>query len=292
MRAAASLTVRHTEAQSIEAVRIEYQLLEDLCLLLTGTPYLLKWPELRVGRRESHTLYFMKVVPDTNESPPKYHECVTNYIQLRAAFGSIWSQWKKSREELGPGVYFYIGARKRSKMYVEHRFVNLVWGLEAFHRKKSSDSSNQKLRQKLDRIISQVELPSDKKWLETRFKNAHEPVLGDRLFQTLSLVPIDLATDRLRSFAADCARLRNDISHFGEARHGRTYNEFITDTASKADALSTLYHMLLLHEIGVESKILKWWVFEGFKSFPIKHTFVKVGLLDKSTLEKEMGASE
>ena len=287
MRPTAALTFRHTDAQTIEAISTEHQLLEDLFLLLTGTPYSLAWPELRVSRTESHTLYFMKVMPDTKEIPPKYHECVTNYVQLRSAFGSIWSRWKKSREELGPGIYFYLGARKRSTMYVEHRFVNLVWGLEAFHRRKSSTSLFSRLQAKIDRIVAQVALSKDRKWLEKKLENAHEPALEERLFQTLNAVPLGFETVRLRKFAADCARLRNDISHFGESRRGRSYNEFILDTAAKADALSTLYHMLLLNENGVDPKILKWWVFQGFKSFPIKHRFVETGLLDKGVLKRE-----
>jgi hypothetical protein len=53
----------------------------------------------------------------------------------------------------------------------------------------------------------------------------------------------------------------------------------------KSEVLATLYQMLLLHEIGIDGKILKWWVFEGFRSYPIKFHFVKAGLLDSSAIE-------
>jgi hypothetical protein len=53
----------------------------------------------------------------------------------------------------------------------------------------------------------------------------------------------------------------------------------------KSRALSILYHMLILHEIGVDKKMFNCWIHEGFRSYPIKTAFVEVGLLDKSVLE-------
>ena len=47
-------------------------------------------------------------------------------------FGAIWSRWKAMRDEFGPGFYLYLGLRRGMAMYIEHRFVNLIWGLEAF----------------------------------------------------------------------------------------------------------------------------------------------------------------
>ena len=44
---------------------------------------------------------------------------------------------KTKREEFGPGFYLYLGTRRGMALYAEHSFVNLIWGLEAFHRKKN-----------------------------------------------------------------------------------------------------------------------------------------------------------
>ena len=52
----------------------------------------------------------------------------------------------------------------------------------------------------------------------------------------------------------------------------------------KCEALSTLYHAVLLHECGIEGEILKRWIFESFLSFPIKTYFVKAGLLEPDVL--------
>jgi hypothetical protein len=52
----------------------------------------------------------------------------------------------------------------------------------------------------------------------------------------------------------------------------------------KSAALSTLYHALLLHEIGIDATILKRWMYESFSSYPIKVDFVEAGLLDPGVL--------
>jgi hypothetical protein len=288
MKETALLSLRFGKALDIEAIKTQYELLEDMFMLLTNTAYPLAWPILNADQGASYRFYFTKIIGDTNEPAPKYFDCVTNFIQLRESFGSIWSNWKKSREMLGPGLYLYLGTRRGIKMYIEHRFVNLVWGIEAFHRRKHSDTGSNPLSQKIARIVGQIKELNDRKWLTRKLENAHEPTLGERIYQVLSVVPLGLDAERLRKFSTECAKLRNDISHFGGDRHeGRSYNDFILDTNDKAEALSTLYHLLLLHEIGISENILKWWVFEGFKSLPIKYHFVQAGLLDKSVLEQK-----
>jgi hypothetical protein len=125
----------------------------------------------------------------------------------------------------------------------------------------------------------------DRKWLVDMLEHANEPSLGLRLYETLREVPLDLDQKRLERFCKHCGKLRNDISHFGGQRDNSvTYNDFIRDLESKSRALAALYLALLQHEIGIDAKIIKAWMFDGFGSFPIKHHFVKSDLLDESVL--------
>ncbi len=63
-------------------------------------------------------------------------------------------------------------------------------------------------------------------------------------------------------------------------------NRFVNlDLESKGQALAALYQALLLYEIGIDARIIKAWMFDGFGSFPIKYHFVKADLLDKSVLD-------
>jgi hypothetical protein len=80
-------------------------------------------------------------------------------------------------------------------------------------------------------------------------------------------------------FCKDCARTRNDISHFGGMRQEGDYGDFITNLHCKSEALSYLYHTLLLHEIGVDGAVLRRRTMEGYQSSWIKMVLADVGVL-------------
>jgi len=141
------------------------------------------------------------------------------------------------------------------------------------------------LQERINRIIEQITDKKDKKWLSKKLKNAHEPSLADRIFETISSAPLGLDAQRLRKLSEECAKLRNDISHFGGQRQDSgSYSEFLAELSDKADALAIIYQTLLLHEIGIQEQTLRWWVFEGFRSNFMKEQLTRAGLLDTSTV--------
>lgn len=264
---------------SLEEMKTQYGLIEDLFILLTDSDYCLDWPLLSCGKgKKKYRLYFLR--NRSSATAPGWYECWTNFAQLHESFGQIFSTWKTKRETFGPGFYLYLGTRRGIKLYAEHRFVNLIWGIESLHRRKAPVSripSN--LKNKIQRILGQVTDMKDKSWLEKRLDHADEPALEQRIFETFQGLPLNLDAKRLRQFAADCARSRNDISHFGGQRQTGNYREFVASIDKKSNALSYLYHTLLLQEIGVDEKILRWGVYEGFRSYTIKSALIDVGLL-------------
>lgn len=173
------------------------------------------------------------------------------------------------------------------ELYVENRFINLISGLEAMHRRKSAETEAPKaLADKITRILDQVRSSNDKKWLERQLAHAHEPKLQERLFDVFNTLPLGLAQEALREFCAECAKKRNDMAHFGGDRHAGDYQDFMLDLSKKSDALSYLYHAVLLLEIGIDADILNVHVYRGFRSTLIRHAFVDVGLLPKSVLNR------
>lgn len=280
----ASLLYRPQKGITLEEMKAQYGLIEDLFILLTGSDYCVDWPLLTYGKeRTSYRLYFWR--QRNSASAPDWHECWTTFPQLRDDFGQIFSTWRKKHEEFGPGVYLYLGTRRGTKLYVEHRFVNLIWGIESLHRRKTPESEMpSNLKEKIQRILGQVNDEDDKKWLESRLRHAGEPTLEQRIFDILNNLPLDLDKKALRQFCTHCAKARNDISHFGGQRHKGNYREFVRETDKKNVALSYLYHILVLQEIGVPVQILKWWVHQGFMSYTFKGAFVEVGLLPQSAL--------
>lgn len=285
LKESVSLIYTHDVAMTLEDIQVQYRLLEDILILLTDSEYCLDWPCVGLAKRGTVKcrLYFMRTV--SKSTSPSYHECWTKFGQIRQDFGRIYSAWLKKREIFGPGFYLYLGTRRGMTLYTEHRFVSLIWGLESFHRIKHPDyPKNVKLRTKIQRIIEQVTQTKDKKWLEGQLAHADEPSLEQRISETISSLPLELDENRIRKFAKDCAHARNDISHYGGQRQSGIYSEFLRDLNIKNDALSCLYHALLLQEIEIDGKMIKWWVYDGFKSYGIKKMLVDVGLLDPSAL--------
>jgi hypothetical protein len=287
LRETASAVLRFKSPLALEDLIAEYKLFEDLLLILTGSGYPLDWPWLSVPKAAQCRLYFPKHGSKADSPPPKAHECVTNFVQLRDRFGELWADWKTKRQAFGPGFYLFLGTRRSVSLYIENRFVNLVFGLEAFHRRKYPPSGATKLDAKIERVLAQITLAKDKKWLTEVLEHVKDqPPLGQRIYATLREVPLGLDETRLRNFCEACGKLRNDITHFGGQRRDEApYNDFIVDLESKSQTLTALYQALLLHEIGIEAGIIKTWMFDAFGSFPIKYHFVRADLLDKSVLE-------
>ena len=63
------------------------------------------------------------------------------------------------------------------------------------------------------------------------------------------------------------------------------YTDFVHELMKKSEAISVVYHMLILHEIGIDGTTLCWWIYEGFHSYREKRTLVEGGLLDASILK-------
>jgi hypothetical protein len=291
LKEAISLSLILKKPVTLDQMRTELGVLEDLLVILTNSEYRLTWPSIVIEReKEKYKFkwYFRRLRSEAAE-PPKSHDSPTNFVQLRENFGSIVSAWQSKREQFGPGFYLYLAVRRGMILYPEHRFVNLIWGIEALHRKKyppaSPTCAELKMKVKVSRIVAQVEPAKDKKWLEGRLKNAHEPSLEQRIFDVVTSVPIRLDVDKIREFSKRCAELRNEISHFGAQRHGGDYANFTQELMKKSEALSVVYHMLILHEIGIDASTLCWWIYDGHHSYREKRTLVEGGLLDASILK-------
>jgi hypothetical protein len=277
------------QKETLEKLQDRFRYFEELLILLTDSEHRLQWPLVAFDAETKVRWYFGRLQAQKVADAPKLHTCLTHFPKVRDTFGDIWSNWKRKREEFGPGFYLYLGTRRGMSLYSEHRFVNLIWCVEAFHRTKYlTDPSS--MTERIDTIVAQISDEKDKRLVRQRLKFAHEPALAARIFEIFNALPIDLEEKRLRAFAEACAAARNDISHYGAHRGLGSYSDFVLGLEKKSAALSTLCHCLLLHEIGVSEEILKNWVYKGWGAFRIKFHFVAVGLLDKDVLDPKLAS--
>jgi ApeA N-terminal domain 1 len=164
--------------------------------------------------------------------------------------------------------------------------VNLVWGLESFHRAKYPVRQNSaKLEEKINSILNGIGDKKDRNWLAGRLTHANEPALETRILDIIESLPLDLNKRGCRQFAKDCAARRNELSHFGGQRQSSAYNDFLIDLHKKSDALQYLYHTLLLQNLGLDTQIVRNYIYGSNRSFRKKSALVDVGLLDKGVLK-------
>jgi hypothetical protein len=134
------------------------------------------------------------------------------------------------------------------------------------------------LEVKVQRIIAQVGLAKDRKWLEGKLEHSAEPSLAERLVECLKLLPLTFSTKSLNLFCKECANRRNDISHFGGQRTPGSYGEFVERIHYLNNALNHIYPAIILKLCGVGDAVLMDTLTSSRISDRIKRSFGEAGL--------------
>jgi hypothetical protein len=167
-------------------------------------------------------------------------------------------------------------------LYEEHKFINLIWGLEALHRHSHEGKKKPRLGTEIvARIMELVgcEFRSDdRRVIRKLLSQVFEPKLAQRLRDMFSELPLEFKDKTLEAFADRCSDRRNDISHYGGPRPGTNYDQFVLELHSLAGALDQLYHALILRLIGISDESLRQVFIHSFKSGQIRPRLLQAGL--------------
>ncbi|WP_223481049.1 MULTISPECIES: HEPN domain-containing protein [unclassified Pseudomonas] len=290
---ASELIYTPTSALSSQEIVGWYRAVQDLLLILTNCTLTLKWPKL-IWSCEGKDLvvryYFRRQEPADNKIT--WQQTLLPFPRIREAFGTMVDKWLLARKSLGPGISLYLGTRRNFRLYAEHRFVNLVWGLEALGRRTDlPESDDSKVSEKVKRIteaISSVEglNSGDRNWLKNLMKRAVERPLSERLFETLSPVAIGISEENLKKFCKTCADLRNDLSHHGGEREPGEYEAFLTGILNNSEALSKLYLLVILSLLGVGGDEFERIMYMDIGSNSFKVSFRQAGLIPEEDIEQ------
>lgn len=268
---------------TLKALIDEHWHLEDFLVVLTNCERNLEWPIAQFNQNGPRaTIYFGRA--RRTDEPPSWADYWMSFSQLAENFETILAEWRTKRETFGPGFYMYLGTRRGMHLYVEHRFMNLMFGLESFHRTLHPKADNGDVRQKVDRILTRVDSTTDRKWLARQLAHCTEPALEERLIELFQTLPLDIPPEKLQAFTRKCARYRNDIAHFGGPRNAEERKHLVPSLDVLNEALDLLYHLMILREIGVSDRILRHIITEGFYSFILRHRLQSAGLAQKAAL--------
>lgn len=266
---------------SIDSLQNKFSLVSDFLTLLSGSSRSLDWPVIHLGRGKSLSRYQYFFGSSRNSSPPpKFFDCWVVFPQISETFGSLLQSWDNAQSELGSGLQLFIGTLKSSSLHLEHKFANFVWGLEVLHRLKNPNAvQSVEFKEKIERIIADVNLKKDREWLKKRLQNAHEPSLQQRIKESIISLEINFEEKSLAAFCKICADLRNDLSHFGGQKTFSTYDKMIQALHEKSGALEFLYHAIVLKQIGIDTDKIKDFLFSGRHSYKYRTIYTRAGLI-------------
>lgn len=270
------LTYTPRSPMTLDEVREIVRQIEDLLVLVTDCERTLGFPVVRVDQTE----HWHRVTYETLHRPQReivWSDLWTDFPSLLPSFGQLAKNWFSKSPKFGPGFHLYLGNRRGVRLFVEHRFSSLVWGLEAFHRNIGIQTNRPALTEKIARILNAVET-RDRRWLTRVLRTAGEPSLAQRLFEVLEPLPIGLNKNELRNFAKRCADERNLISHFGGRGTEHTYETHVRRWATMIYALDVLYHARILQELGFEEAELHRIFWQIPASGRIRHVLALNGL--------------
>jgi hypothetical protein len=256
------LEYRRTKPTTAEALRQEFSYIEEFLAILTGTYCSLDWPLISMangGKVETYTLYFWRNIEKGRS--PEMPNLWTTFPQVRDAFGTLYSNWRKKRQEYGPGFYLYLGALRNMPMYIEHRFVNLIWGIESLHRGMNPEQTvSRSHKKKVEGILGKAGHllnSGERSWLDRQLRISMEPPLEHRITSTFVGLPWKITKTSLDAFAVRCRIRRNNISHYGGPQDKDEGREaFLREIMELTEGLTPLYHAALLQEIGLDEKTL------------------------------------
>jgi ApeA N-terminal domain 1 len=249
---------------TLAELRTAFLRIEEVIALLLGRYFRLDWPNFIGKNGEYETWYKLySLRGPQGEKLPWSIFLWTTFAALNDTFGSLLAKWQADAEKYEASYGLYMASLRNPLSHPEHDFVNLVWAIESLHRswqrEQQESESIGKRKAKIQEVLGRFAEPGDKKlkdWLEGKLLYAYEPTLEERIIAVFNRLPVSINPVQLRSFAARCARRRNDISHEGGRRPDEGVESFRAEIRELGEALRYLFHALLLHEIGLESDLL------------------------------------
>lgn len=253
---------------------------EDLLVLLTDQEVTLDRPTIGFpGSEATGTLYRTRRPREAAKFSAIKSWLLFSHI--RENFGAIVDRWLELRDEFGPAFHLYLGTRRGVDLYEEHRFVNLIWGLEALHRHTGGEPISERAAAKIERILASVNeslSARDRKRLTRRPNRAMEPNLAERLNSLFSEVPLRIPQKSVKEFAKRCADRRNDISHQGGPPRRGSYGAFVLELHQLAGALSHIYHAAILLRLGITREQVEHIFFDSASGGVIRSRLQDAGL--------------
>jgi hypothetical protein len=166
--------------------------------------------------------------------------------------------WFEKADLLEPVYNLCFGTLYNPRMYLEHKFLNMVQAIEAYHRRtmKNFELTEEQHKKRIEEILNAVPL-EHKDWLENKLAYSNEPNLRKRLKEILEKFAdvLDEFIPDNDSFIHKVATTRNYLTHYDERlKELSVEGEELYHFTQK---LKILLEICLLKELGFTSDNIK-----------------------------------
>ena len=143
-------------------------------------------PYQDIGKDKTGTIpinIYYQSWPYSKDEPKIYwYGMLFRFEQIQNSAEKIINNWIETYEQIAPSFNLYFLAKMGLQTYLEERFMALVQGLEAYHRRTSNEKQmdEAEFKELIDNLIDQC--PQERKeWLKGKLQYGNEVSLRHRL---------------------------------------------------------------------------------------------------------------
>jgi hypothetical protein len=130
-------------------------------------------------------------------------------VWVEESFGSTLAAWIDFKRKHPTACSHFMTTLLRQDIYLEHRFVTLIWAFEVLHR-GLFPSDHRNLEERVSEVMTVLEgkLNSRKReWVERKLSRLEEISLEQRIDELLEDLPIAATREAVRRFAGSLEKM-------------------------------------------------------------------------------------
>ena len=232
-----------------------FALNEIVCLDSMSTVFDTPHQDVREGLRKMTSVdIYSSSSPYSEDSPEIYwHNMLFRFEEIQSNIESKINNWIRGYEQFAPAFHLYFWSQRDAYPYLEVRFLSLVQGLEAYHRKTSDEKEmdETEFEELVEKLIEQC--PAGRKeWLRNRLGYGNEVSLRKRITRLIEPFK-DLFgnKEKRRKLINRIVDIRNNLTH------PDSEIEDIDDLWILCQKMEALFQLHFLQLIGFNGEEIK-----------------------------------
>lgn len=228
-------------------------------LMCVGIGHIVSFDTVRAISDNRHANLYFRSEPHTKDEPfIDWSLMVFRWKEMGTDVEKVINTWIRDYEKFSPAMNLFFLAQTGSHVNAESKFVSLIQGIEAFHR-RSSDEKQMHENEFKDLVDSLIKAcPDDKQsWLKDRLNYGNELSLRQRMNRIIQPYRQIIGSKRARKDLIDViVNTRNYLTHYDSDLESKTAEgEDLEDLCHRIELLFQL-ELLQLIGFGTEQSII------------------------------------